>query len=331
MFLIQKKLEPHLVYRTWILTRAVVYVAATVMVLRLVIPLVMNRHWDGLKELGSAYWPFAAAWLVLETVGEKLFSWYFSPRPLKRKKNEKPEKVVPATDKRVPNGRIFYRRATLSHLFPGRPNPVLIGLSEQDEEFIPVFRAYLALRYSLLCFVGLVTILLIAAEPIPRNAIEGILGAFIPYLTLKGLESFMLYLTMGRVMSGEDIHGARTTRFFAFEPTASFQKRLTLPVLDRKPWFVSLYAIVNGWYRLIWWLYRLSFLIVAVLMGQAAHRLTAEMPAVMTPALAICLPAAICYLGLVIERTMAYLLFFPKPKKKKQAKVQSDVQLQEAG
>lgn len=49
------------------------------------------------------------------------------------------------------------------------------------------------------------------------------------------------------------------------------------------------------------------------------------------PALAICLPAAIFYLGLVLERTMAYLIFFPKQKKKKKAKAETDIPMQKVG
>ena len=47
-----------------------------------------------------------------------------------------------------------------------------------------------------------------------------------------------------------------------------------------------------------------------------------------TPALAVCLRAAIFYLGLVLERTMAYLIFFPKQKKKKKAKAETDIPMQ---
>lgn len=72
-------------------------------------------------------------------------------------------------------------------------NPVLGGLSEQDMEFNPIFRAYLSFRYGVFCSVGVTTLLLIAAEPVPRQAIEGIVGATVPYFVLKAMESFLLY------------------------------------------------------------------------------------------------------------------------------------------
>ncbi len=329
MFLIQKKLESHLFYRAWTLVRTLAYLAMTGLFLRVAIPAAFNQDWETIKAFVMSAWPVAVPFFVFEIVAEKWFTWLYSPRPKKPKKGQKPEKVAPA--RKGPKPRVFYRRVTMSHLFPGRTNPVLVGMSEQDEEFRPWFRTYLAVRYAGLTFVGLVTILLIAAEPVPRQGIEGILGALAIYLAVKGAESFLLYLFLGRVMSGEDIHGARTTRFFAFEPTASFQKRLTLPIIDRKPWFVSLHSVVNGWYRFAWWLGRFGVVTVAVLMAQAAHKLKADLPAAITPALAVCLPVAVFYLGLVLERTMAYLIFFPKQKKKKKAKVEAVVPYQEVG
>jgi len=331
VFLIQKKLERHFLYRAWTLVRALGYATGVILALRALVPAAMHSNWQLLKDLAENVWPLVVGWAVFEVVGEKYFTWFYSPRLKKPKKGDKAAAAAYAAAKRAPKPRTFYRRATVSHLLPGRLNPVLGGLSEQDMEFNPIFRAYVSFRYGVFCSVGVTTLLLIAAEPIPRQAIEGIVGATVPYFVLKAMESFLLYLFLGKVMSGEDIHGARTTRFFAFEPTASFQKRLTLPILDRKPWLVSLYAITNFWYRLAWWLYRLSFIALSVLVAQAAAKLKMTSPAVITPALAICLPAAIFYLGLVLERTMAYLIFFPKQKKKKKAKAETDIPMQKVG
>ncbi len=314
MFRVQKKLERHFIYRGWALARALAYGAAVFWFLRALIPAALRSDFSTfgpqIGQLGLGF----GLWLAFEFVVEKAFTW--QSRPKKKKADPKAAKA-----RKLPPMRVFYRRLSLAHLIPGRPNPVLVGLSEQDMEYVLPFRLYLSFRYLLYVAVGLITLMVIAADPVAHKIWpgEGYLGTLVPFFLIRAVESALLYLFLGSVMSGEDINGAKTTRFFAFEPTASFSKRLTLPILDRKAWLVSLHPFGNRWPKIIWWAVRIALIVITVMVAEAAGSLNIGYPRLITHALTWLMPLSVIYFATAFERMVGYLAFFPAVKKKKKA------------
>lgn len=308
-------MERHFIYRAWVMLRVVAYAMAGLALFRGVLHSLVHADFSGFGPLVGQVGTAFGIWLVFEFIVEKVFAARQNPRK-KLKKGEKPDK----TERRVtPRVRIFYRRLSLSHLLPGRMNPVLLGLSEQDMEFNVAFRWYVALRYLVYISVGLVTMMMVAASTEMKRSWpgEGYLGAILPFLILRAVESSLLYLFLGSVMSGEDIHGAKTTRFFAFEPTASFPKRLTLPVLDRKGWLVSLHALRSRWGMVGWWAFRIVAAISLVLFAEAADSIRIGNPKLINSALGILIPFSIVYWTIAFDKVLGYLVFFPASKSKK--------------
>ncbi len=324
---VQKKLERHFLYRFWVLIRASAWIGWVALLIVGLIPWFTSHDISPLTRLGGTYVAFAVVWKTIEAFAERALRWFFAKKPKKLPKGEEAPKLPPV--------RIFYRSTSLGHLIPGKSNPVLLALSEQDLEYSLWFRLYLTLRFVGYVVVGLLTLMLLSTNGLPAKGGlgDGIALIFVPFFALRIVESSILYLFLGSVMSGDDIHGAKTTRFFAFEPSFSFVKKLTLPVFDGRAWFVSLHPIRQRAFRVLWWLLRITYVLTALFFAQVANDLKNQTPRVIPFLLSVSFPLSIFFIGLIIERAVGYLAFFPaqKQSKKKGAAIQPPPDLQKVG